>query len=69
LSVSIEILLPVHRQNFIIVAHRNPSSTIIWHHIAMLGGEAASLREAETSQPRDYRESTSQTITTPDAAT
>jgi len=64
LSVSIERLSPVHRQSFLIVAHDNRSSTIIWHHVAMLRG-AASLREAEASQPRECRGPTCQTITAP----
>jgi hypothetical protein len=32
LSVSIGRLSPIHQQSFIIVSHRNRSSTIIWHH-------------------------------------
>jgi hypothetical protein len=42
----------------------NRSSTMFSITIVMLRGEAASLREAEASQPRDCRERTCQTITT-----
>jgi|SRR6516225_1894903 hypothetical protein len=81
LTVSIESLLPVHQQSFSSSSHtitaRQPSSGIT---VAMLvreadrlspfygdklRGEATSLREAEASQPRDYREPTCQTITIP----
>ena len=69
LRVSIESMLPIHRQRFLIVSHRNRSSTMIWQDRSpcvsarrtdcrrfygdKLRGEAVSLLEAEASQPRD----------------
>jgi hypothetical protein len=55
LSVSIERLSPVHRQSLLILSHRNRSSTIIWHHVAMLRGEARSKIDRGSERPEAAR--------------